>query len=69
MLLATLEDEIDIIILVADGQALLPTDEAEAVAQSEQEAFYMGHERRFQITLGEGAVKPEEIQHIVDLAT
>jgi hypothetical protein len=44
---AVVENEIDIIVLVADGQAHLPAHEAEAMAQFEEEAFDVGHERRF----------------------
>lgn len=62
---AVVEDEVDVEVIALERHALLPRDEAEALAQLEEEAFDAIDDRLLEIALApvRPLVEPEELEH------
>ena len=56
------EEEIDEILLLPEGDPVLAADEAEAVAEFEQEGLQAGDEAVFEFAFPHGAAQAEELQ-------
>jgi hypothetical protein len=58
------EQQIEIKIVGAHADALLPGNKTEACAQFQQKAFHVAQDRRFQIALAVAIGQSEKIQHV-----
>ena len=58
------EEQIDVEVLVADIEAILPADEREALAEFEQEFFQVAHQLRFEFALLERFGQGEEVEDV-----
>ena len=58
------EEQVEVEVLVADGQRVLPADEGEAAAEFEQELFHVSEQAGFEFALVEGLFEGEEVEEV-----
>ena len=58
------EEQIDLVVALVDGDALLAGEEGEVAAELDDEALELGEDGRLQILLGVGVGQPEEVQDV-----
>ena len=58
------EQEIEVVVVAVESDALLPLDEGEASAQFEEEALDLPEDRRLEVLLAVGVREPQEGQHV-----
>ena len=61
---AVIEEQVEVEVLVADGHALLASDEGEVRAQLQQEPLQLPQYGRLKIVLAVGVLQPQEVQQI-----
>jgi hypothetical protein len=59
-----IEEQIDVVVVAVDDDALLPGNEGEAGAQLEQESLDLAQQRRFEVTLAVGVRQTEEVEQV-----
>ncbi len=59
-----IEEQVEVEIIVADIEAVLPADEGEALAEFEQEFLEVGEQAGFQFALMEGLFEREEVEDV-----
>ena len=58
------EQQVDVEVLLADVEVILPPDEGEALAEFQQELLQVGQQAGFQFALVEGLFEREEVEDV-----
>ena len=61
---AVIEEQVDVIVTVVDGDALLPSHEGKIAAKFNDESLQFSQDGRFEIFFGVAVRKTKKIQHI-----
>ena len=58
------EQQVDVVVVTVEGDALLPLDEREAGAELEEEALDFAQQRRLEVLLAVGVAQAEEVEQV-----